>query len=279
MVKNMLLKPIALLILVMFCQPAFCQQGKNNCDPGDSLHWVSVSGGCLHLFTYFSDSITNEPNLVVVLHGDAPFNNPGYQYTMAKRIAQQNKNTISIGLLRPGYTDSEGFRSDGKRGQTTGDNYTPENIAVIAQSIQGFKELYHPGKTILIGHSGGAAITGDIIGVKPGLVNQAVLVSCPCYLSPWRAYMSKKQPAVTAWKDSVRSISPHSVINRIDQKVKVLIVSGEKDETAPRELSRDYYHQLLDRGLNARLIEIPNEGHEIFLDDRVLSAIHEFLSR
>ena len=91
----------------------------NICSVKDSLQWVTTSTGCLHIYTYKSDKILSNPNLVVVIHGDAPFNKPGYQYLMAKKIAERNSNSIAIGLLRPGYTDPDGNTSDGKKGLTT----------------------------------------------------------------------------------------------------------------------------------------------------------------
>jgi pimeloyl-ACP methyl ester carboxylesterase len=272
----------AMIFLMGFKSPGGCcygQSSQKSCDRGDSLHWVLTSLGCLHLYTFKNDSLSGRPNLVIVIHGDAPFNNPGYQYEVARLIAQRNKNTIAIGLLRPGYTDPDGNTSDGRKGLTTGDNYTPDIIDAIAEGIEKIKKNYHPLHTVLMGHSGGAAITGDIIGLKPGLVDKAILVSCPCDVPHWRKYMAEKQPGVSAWNDSVASISPESVAVKIRMSLDILIVCGDKDETTPIGLSIAYYQQLLKAGHRVKLIQVPNEGHEIFLTARLHNAVEEMLQQ
>ncbi|HLX93443.1 MAG TPA: hypothetical protein VKR32_17285, partial [Puia sp.] len=139
---------------------SFCdaQQAESTCNPLDTTQWVQTSKGCLHIYAFLSDSVASKPNLVIVIHGDAPFSNPGYQYKMARQISKRHKNTIAVGLLRPGYIDADGNKSDGQKGLTTGDNYTPEIIDEIAEVISILAARYHPGEVILLGHSGGAAI-------------------------------------------------------------------------------------------------------------------------
>jgi predicted esterase len=277
--QAILLRFILFIIILIAANKGQGQTLSNNCSKTDSLQWVSTSLGCLHFYAFQSDSISIHPNLIIVLHGDAPFNNPGYQYAMAKHVAAKNKNTIAIGLLRPGYTDDGGNTSDGTKGLTTGDNYTQENINAIAQAIEHFKMMYHPESTILVGHSGGAALTANITALKPGLVDKAVIVSCPCNLNSWRNYMSQQQPYVSAWKDSVSSISPITVVNKISKSTEVIVITGEKDDVAPTDLSTEFYNALKNEGINSKLIRIPNEGHEILLNDSVFSAIKNLMQQ
>jgi pimeloyl-ACP methyl ester carboxylesterase len=274
---QVLIQYITVIILITAINKTQGQTLSKNCSKSDSLQWVATSIGCLHYYTFKGDSISAQPNLVIVLHGDAPFNNPGYQYSMAKQVASKNKNSIAIGLLRPGYMDPDGNTSDGKRGLTTGDNYTLEIMEAIEDAIGYFKMIYQPANTILVGHSGGAAITADIIALKPGLIDKAVIVSCPCDLGLWRKYMSQQQPNVPQWKDSVGSISPISVVNKISKNTEVVVITGEKDDVAPTELSTKFYDALKSNGVHSTLIRIPNEGHEILLNDSVFSAIKTLL--
>ncbi|HLX92419.1 MAG TPA: alpha/beta hydrolase, partial [Puia sp.] len=111
----------------------------------------------------------------------------------------------------------------------------------------------------------------------PGLVNKAILASCPCELPQWRQYMGSKQPGFSAWKDSVNSVSPESVIGRISKNTSVLVVCGEKDETTPVRFSKRYYERLRSDGVNARFVQIPGQGHEIFFSTGLDQAIDEFL--
>ena len=66
-------------------------------------------------------------------------------------------------MLRPGYTDPIGRTSDGVKGDAIGDNYDEKRVNQVAQAITELKKLYSPSKVILVGYSGGAAITTNLI--------------------------------------------------------------------------------------------------------------------
>lgn len=266
MLRNLFLLFIPIVLGMGSCN----SQPVIDCSQKDSLHWVTTSLGCLYFNLYKSDSISINPNLIFILHGDAPFNNPGYQYGMAKKVAKQMKNTITIGLLRPGYTDPDSNKSDGIRGEATGDNYTTENIDAISEVIARLKKVYQPKHVVLIGHSGGAAISANIISLKPGLIDKAILVSCPCDLDKWRQYMSTQQPDFLAWKKPVHSVSPISVANTIQKQTKVAVIIGEKDDVTPLALSIEYYNKLKEIGTKVNLIQVPDEGHELLFHDAVM---------
>lgn len=253
---------------------------KNNTDfhRADTLNWITTSKGSLHLKTYKNVNTQDSVNLVIVIHGDAPFEKPDYQYHFAENIARQNKNTIAIGILRPGYTDPDNNTSNGIKGFTTGDNYTLAVNEAIAEAILQLKKSYHPIKTILIGHSGGAAIAGDIIGLKPNLVNSAILVSCPCNLPEWRKYMHTKQMLNLAWWFNFQSISPIAVADSISEETEVTIVVGDKDDVAPVYLSKEYYDKLKSLNKKCKLVLIPNEGHEILLNDKVMNEVRDLIN-
>ena len=63
-----------------------------------------VKGGDCHLYTrmFRSQDVTYKPVLVVILHGDAPHSNPGYQYGVATQIAATCPDVVVAALLRPG---------------------------------------------------------------------------------------------------------------------------------------------------------------------------------
>jgi len=112
---------------------------------------------------YPSQGALNSPTLVLVLHGDSPFRNPSYQYAIARRIASENSNVVAVGILRPGYTDEEGKQSPGERGDTSGDNYTQEVMNAIKALTTKLKTQYSASKVVLVGHSGGAAISANLL--------------------------------------------------------------------------------------------------------------------
>ena len=138
--------------------------------------WVRAGRECLHFEEYRSPSLTEHPDLVVVLHGDAPFTRPGYQYTVARRLSNEVANIIAIRLLRPGYTDDDGHRSSGVRGRAIGDNYTAADVDAVTSAVTALVDTYLPGRVFLVGHSGGAALVADMIARHPGIAVGVVLV-------------------------------------------------------------------------------------------------------
>ena len=91
--------------------------------------------------------------------------------------------------------------------------------------------------------------------------------------------MAKKQPGIPAWKDSVDSISPEEFVGKISKHTEALIISGKNDDIAPTQLSVNYSDKLKKYGVKSELIQIPNQGHDILLEDSVLAAIKTFISR
>jgi pimeloyl-ACP methyl ester carboxylesterase len=130
---------------------------------------------------------------------------------------------------------------------------------------------------VLVGHSGGAALVGDLIGTYLNLADAAVLVACPCEVPSWRAHMQEIQPLNWAWSFPVRSVSPHQLANRVSRKIPVWLVAGENDEVVPLSIIQGYVQLLTKNGVNARLVVLPQEGHEILLDPRVGKEITEFV--
>ena len=255
------------------------QQPNTDFHTPDHVNWVSTTQGSMYVKTFKNKSLSDSISLVFVIHGDAPFNKPGYQYVLAEKIAAENENTIAVAILRPGYTDPDNHTSNGIRGLTTGDNYTPEVIDALSEVIEKIKGVYHPSKTIVVGHSGGAAVTGNIIGVKPGLTDAAVLVSCPCDVVKWRKHMGKKQPLNPFWYFKVKSISPIDVVGNISKETEIVMISGSDDDVTPIDLSLAYHTALTNLVIHADFISLPDEGHEILLGTPVINRINTLLSQ
>lgn len=251
---------------------AYSANAQAVCSADDSK-WIMGGKYCLKINTYKNPSVGDKPTLVVVLHGDSPFNNPGYQYRTARVIAEKSANTIAVGLLRPGYTDSDSNKSTGTRGEAIADNYTADVIESIADAVEKLKKIHRAGKVVLVGHSGGAAIVGGIIGTKKNAADAAILVSCPCNVAAFRAHMKKLQDGNPIWDKPVTSISPHGVVGKIGKKTKVVLIVGSVDEVTPSSLSRDYLTSLKKRRLQAELFEIKDKGHDILLETEVINII------
>ena len=119
---------------------------------------------------YVSGTPSPSAPLVFVLHGDAPFVKPGYQYGFASQIADAVPGARVVALLRPGYADPYGDKSDGDRGFSLGENYTRGVIDQLASAIHLLRSQWGASRIILVGHSGGAALAADIAALDPGLV-------------------------------------------------------------------------------------------------------------
>ncbi len=232
---------------------------------------ISIGNTVTRIKTYQSGGLTERPVLVVALHGDAPFNNPSYQYAFARQIADQAKNTVSIGLLRPGYTDGLGRMSDGIRGETVGDNYDKPRIDQIAAAIQQLGIHYNAGKIILAGHSGGSAITAKIIAAYPALIDHAAIVSCPCNVNAWRSDMYQRSN-YEGFNGPLTVVSPIDVADSVSDDVTVSIFVGNNDSTTKKYLSRQYYERLSKLGKKVELHVLDGE-HDIFLHRKILNSI------
>lgn len=265
-------RPFYLISLVFICLA---------CSPNQNVHHDDApneqkSHGLFHI-PYFSPSPLNDPVLVLVLHGDAPFSKPSYQYRIAEQIANENDNVVTVGILRPGYTDSEGNRSEGKRGNTTGDNYTREVLEAIQNLAMGLEEKYRPSKIILVGHSGGAAISANLLAEYPDFYAGAVVVACPCDLHEWRAHMKTIQPRVKIWNEEVSSLSPIEGIDAIDDSIEMIVIHGDNDEVVPIDIARKYVEALASNNKKVNPVILEDQGHEIAFDKNVFEAVNKLI--
>jgi predicted alpha/beta hydrolase len=182
---------------------------------------MSANGLRLKTKIYRSQGRDDHPLLILVLHGDSPFGPPLYQYVFARTAAARMDGVVVAALLRPGYADGTGDRSDGVRGWTTGDNYTPEVVDATNAVLVQLTAKFGSRRTVLVGHSGGASI----LGRHPSTAQAALLVSCPCDLAAWRSHMLKLQKN-PVWLLPVRSLSPIETSETVAPTVHVRMLVG-----------------------------------------------------
>jgi pimeloyl-ACP methyl ester carboxylesterase len=206
----------------------------------------------------------------VVLHGDLP--RPSYHYEFAREAAVKMEDVVIAALLRPGYVDDTGDRSGGEQGLTTGDNYTPEVVDAVAQAVELIKAKFHPARTVLAGHSGGAAITGNVLGRWPSEVDAGFMVSCPCDLVAWRKHMLQMQND-PIWLIPVKSLSPIDLASKVPRSVRVRLIVGSEDSVAPAELSQHYAEVLRNDGDDVTLTIAPGLEHNILLEPVALDGL------
>ncbi len=220
------------------------------CPPDSRItDWVLGGGLCQAARTFGNEA--DAPTLIVVVHGDISDGGAAtYHVAFAETLARPG--AIVVALTRPGYTDDQGRVSEG-HALGRRDNYTPRNIAAVGGAIAALKSHYRPRRVIYLGHSGGAAIGGVLIGKARGLIDAAVLVSCPCDIPRW--LRERHQPA---WQ---RSVSPSLYGPRVPPTTRVTVIAGEADTNTFPAQAEDYVKRLARRGVDARFVVVEGAGH------------------
>lgn len=212
--------------------------------------------------------------LVVVVHGDAPFRNPDYHYAFASTLARRVPGVPVAALLRPGFADPYGGRSDGRRGSASGDDYTPAVTHAVAGAIAALREDFPGSPVVLVGHSGGAAISANVAAASSGLVDSLVLVSCPCDVPAFRRHMARAQLS-PFWLWPGNSQSPLDTVAAVTPPTWVLAITGGQDRITAAAYARAYVDAAVRRGLDARLDILPGRGHEILHDEAVVESVRQ----
>ena len=222
------------------------------CESPDNLTEVTGAKECLVIQTYHEDP--NNKTLVVFIHGNTP---RGYPSDYMKYIAFRfrDTDTTEVILIRPGYHDSKNRKSTGTRYNRNADWYRKEIVNSVADAIQRLKAHHKSERVVLVGYSGGAAISGVILGRHPGLARAAVLISCPCDVGRWRRMHH-------VWVPS-NDLSPHRFIDKIPGDNSVITVSGGKNRHTVPSLARDYVEKLTQRGIDAEFVLVPRGSHDI----------------
>jgi pimeloyl-ACP methyl ester carboxylesterase len=222
------------------------------CPPDSTIRdWVLGGGLCQAITTFGTETAGERPLLIVVVHGDISDGGAAtYHVEFARTLARPG--AMVVALTRPGYVDDRGRASEG---HTYGrqDNYTPDNIAAVGGAITALKTHYRPHRVIYVGHSGGAAIGGVLIGKSRGLIDAAVLVSCPCDIPRW--LRERRHPAWT------RSESPSSYASRVPRSARIVVIAGADDTNAFPSQASGYVGSLQRRGIDARFIAVAGASH------------------
>ena len=244
---------------------------------GGRAQWIDVAAGKLKTEVYSSTRLSARPNLVIVLHGDLFNPTPSYQYAFAQALTQgfdapgmpdqvrgrltvytRVDDVVAAGLLRPGYTDNAGDRSDGQRGKARGDNYTAEVVDDVTTAVRTLSRRFMARRVILVGHSGGATIAALVLGRHPDVADAALLVACAC--------------------GTTGSLQPLEVVPSIRPDVVVRLFAGEDDEVTPPDQSRRYAEVLRKRGVDAQVTVVPGLGHNIMFTQPVFAEAARLLT-
>ena len=223
-----------------------------SCPPDSTIADRVFGGGvCLAAETFGAESAGAHPVLIVVVHGDISDGGAAtYHAHFARTLARPG--VVVVALIRPGYWDASGRKSEGDAlGRE--DNYTAETIAAIGGAIDALKKRYRAARVVYVGHSGGAAIGGVLIARQRGLIDAAVLVSCPCDIPRWvKAH---------GYKPWTRSLSPAFYAHSVPAATEVVAITGAADANTQPVLAADYVEALKRRGVRARFEAVEGAGH------------------
>lgn len=257
----------ALVLLVLAgATPSALAQAP--CQPPDNETRVAGGKECLVIRTFRPANPGSEPKLLIFIHGDLSGGGPAdYIYERAREALAEGR--VVVSLVRPGYADGEGNQSTGDNFGRN-DSYTAHNVDAVAAAIKTLREHHKASYVVLVGHSGGAAISGVILGRHPGLVAGAVLAACPCDIAAWRA-------GRRAWR---QSLSPDDFLKRVPVTTRVITVTGDKDDNTRPILAEDYAKTLAKRGVPARFVLVPGAGHnDVMRRPEVRAAVEDLVSQ
>jgi len=242
----------------------------NDCDKSDPTHGMQGKNYCIAV-----ETVTQNPGapLIVVLHGDMSSGKPPtYNKWFAQKVAAQIPNATIVAMLRPGYDNGKGKKS---QGSTNGrrDHYTGTNIDAVADAVKNLASHHTASRTFVIGHSGGAATAAVIAGRHPDVLDGAVLISCPCYITRWRAERN-----ASSWP---ASLSPGDFIEGISPQTRILAVTGRNDSNTRPGLAKTFVAEFRERGGDATFTEISGVSHSLSgkFADQIMPMITDFVGR
>ena len=217
----------------------------------DKLTRVKGVDNCLAITTFRDPSAPIPSALVIFIHGDQ---SDMKAVTSMPRLANDIKlpaNVVKIFILRPGYFDAQGNESTGNNSGRR-DSYTSDNVDEVTAATQSLQKYYGVKNTVLVGHSGGAAYAGVMIGRTPGIASGALILSCPCDIGSWRSDHQARP-----WG----SLSPINFYKTVPVATKVIAMTGDSDNNTREYLSKEYIAALSKRGVNAQYITAHNTAH------------------
>lgn len=254
----------ALLVLLLAgCQTTGADSSRagDACSDGTGLSAVRGEGLCLAAKTYGAVG-EQETTLVVFLHGDLSNGGPAdYMARRAEAVARTSPSVIAVALARPGYGFGDGATSSGTNNGRR-DSYTATNVDAVGDAVRQLRAIHQPARTVLVGHSGGAAIAGVVAGRQPDVADAFVLAACPCDVAAWRASRNR-QP----WPNS---LSPSRFVQDVSSSAQIIAVTGTLDTNTDERLGQRYVERLVEAGKRAEYRRAPGAGHS--LDDAFWNA-------
>jgi len=250
--------------------------GPASADCGDDFkRSVKTSDGCFAIDFMQNVDPAGNP-LVVFIHGDGgPIRRSieAYREDYADQFSLlRNAGINVIVVLRPGHRLPDWSQTSGYP-TTKNDNYTGGIIAGISEVMGRLRQHYKPSKMVLLGHSGGAMISGIIAGRHPGVADAAVLVAWGCNTREWRQWRIDSKGRRGQWHDS---LSAHDFLDGIPKGMRVIAITGSDDSNTKPSFAKACTAQMKSLGLNIDMRQVDGFGHSgMFAASDVTDAVIE----
>ena len=240
------------------------------CPRDDPAARLTGRSACIAFRIFRAVDVGFAPVLVVVIHGDIVGGGVATtHYPVAEAIARTQSDVVVAAMLRPGYADGAGLASSGESHGHL-DNYTATNVDELAGAIAKLKAHHKPRRSIVVGFSGGGALAALLIGRHPDLLDDAVVIACPCDVKAWRATRPGRP-----W---TRSESPIDYVDSVPTTTRVAVITGSADWLTPPWLAQDYAARLIADGVAARVEIVPGATHtSVFRHPTILRAVGALL--
>jgi pimeloyl-ACP methyl ester carboxylesterase len=235
-------------------QQATCPDGKK----ADGAERAGDSRHCLVIRTLAPAQASARVTprvLVVFLHGDNGGRTELKTDNGPAAMLAEKLQAVTVAMQRPGYRSELGT-SDGQSGPGD-DDYTPQNLDIVAAALAQLRSL-NPGKKILlVGHSGGAATAALLASRFPNSADAYLLAACPCDVPAWRQWRGSSAGKKGAWT----SLSPLAEAGKVPSGMLISLVVGNKDENTLPLFSESYARALQARGVKTRVTYAMNATH------------------
>jgi len=218
----------------------------------DMKHYVQAGvRGCFAIDVVGHPDFEPGQPLVVFMHGDTGASEDGKYFRSYKaqfqRLKQKGVNVLAI--ARPVYRLPHA-RTTGIPGRFNNDPYTVPVVDGLADALDALKAHYRPSRLVLLGHSGGSAISAILLGRHPGLAHGAVLVGWPgCDTREWRQWRIKSAGRRGQWNES---LSSRDFLAQIPTTTKVVAITGNRDRNTLPKFASKCVKEMKSHGIDAR---------------------------
>ena len=254
------------------------------CTKEDYINYVSDFTGCIAITIHRdlnSEENLDNKKLVFFIHGDQI--KPKVTYFDNFVLNFLIDDAVLISITRPGWINKKNNKSDGKKNISNGDNYIPNiDVDPIYRTIKKIKKRFNSKEIIVIGHSGGAAITGILFGRFNNIINEAILISCPCIVPLWRKNYIEQLSLKNKQKicmPKYKSQSPHEYVRKIDSKIKINIFVGQDDKNTLPFFSHQYHSLLKKFGKNVHLKIFSGNHTSVLKNRKMIESIRTIISK